>query len=922
MFRFRLTGLPCLRVVLLEREAAMRRMCALLVLLACPLLVQAKDVGPGGVMVYPVGSGMGYVLFNNLMVNGKMEMRGCGATPGADKSSYKNFTKIGLGSVKTLERMPDGSLMAEVDAEAAKCVVPGNFKLEKDGLASFSDLVEHTLWTAQVTGSDPAGQTALPMLAVGAKMFFGVSTDVELAEFLRADRVATVAGWKVYLAGNGSGAHSAKAKRSLSGLYVADGRKALDRYTKTREAFGELKTARIRAEDAQVLTPGDDAVASLTTAVRAELVRLDDASASGMKAYRKGLADHGKGYASLVAATKSAAAAVECDPKHGPSIAANTDAAKELAGYETDVKAAQAKVAAQQQDEAFAGIRKYASFAEEDPRVKQVIAAAYQNQMDHGEEFSSSSKWALAVAAYDKAYSYRATDAAKAALVRAHAGMDTSANKAAADAATAKSQEYITAKDYVRAYDELAKLPPAQRVLVRDEMASIMPSYMLSAVDLARRLQQTHTPIKGRGDEDAARQAYGYLEQVDDLIDSPNGKAVVDAMDGPARQSLSDVKVRLDLLSDAISAYYVTVARKFLNKPVGTGVGLGWNYLDEAATYKTDLDVVRDEKARASETYQMRAKLSLGVEFRDQTSTRQSTGFAEQLQDAIATGLETSPLPVHVIRPSAAAAQAQTLVPNYQLIGEILEHRTTKNVTNETMKSNYRSGERDVPNPAWNQADQEYQSATAEVEKARANVRLVAAKNNAKLTAEAQTVVDAAEKKAQDARSKVNMIPQKLQEDVIRPYTYTKQVIAISNIVELSFRIVSNGTTIEEPIHVKHEVPNTFTVLENIKPDDTEGVHNLDVPPSDSQLLTDVEIAARDELVKAALLRVQGLPGKILADARAKVNSDNPDAAAELYIRYLNCTAAKETPERVEAIRFLAETYNLRHGENLSSAAQ
>ena len=40
-------------------------------------------------------------------------------------------------------------------------------------------------------------------------------------------------------------------------------------------------------------------------------------------------------------------------------------------------------------------------------------------------------------------------------------------------------------------------------------------------------------------------------------------------------------------------------------------------------------------------------------------------------------------------------------------------------------------------------------------------------------------------------------------------------------------------------------------VLENVKPEDTEGVTKQDTDPDEVQFLADLEIAARDELVKS-----------------------------------------------------------------------
>jgi hypothetical protein len=67
---------------------------------------------------------------------------------------------------------------------------------------------------------------------------------------------------------------------------------------------------------------------------------------------------------------------------------------------------------------------------------------------------------------------------------------------------------------------------------------------------------------------------------------------------------------------------------------------------------------------------------------------------------------------------------------------------------------------------------------------------------------------------------------------------------------------------------------------------------------------------------------VQALPQKILTQARAKAASNDLDGAGELYVLYLNCTPAKESPERGEAARFLLANFNLRHAGELSAAVQ
>jgi hypothetical protein len=86
--------------------------------------------------------------------------------------------------------------------------------------------------------------------------------------------------------------------------------------------------------------------------------------------------------------------------------------------------------------------------------------------------------------------------------------------------------------------------------------------------------------------------------------------------------------------------------------------------------------------------------------------------------------------------------------------------------------------------------------------------------------------------------------------------------------------------------------------------------------------MTDVEIEARDAMVKAARERVQELPLKVLTQARAKASANDLEGAAELFVLYLNCTPATSTPERVEASKFLADNFNIRNTAALRAAVQ
>ncbi len=869
---------------------------------------EAKEVGATGVWLYMSPSGPRYVQLTDLLVNGKAELRGCPTAPMIDKNNYKNLPKLALSGVAFIDRESDGTLTATLADGTHQCVLPGNYKFTKDGPMSASDLVDKSLFTAQVIASRPTGTTALPGLTAGSRIALVAPNDVELADYLLASWANTITQFNDYLSGHRTGSHAPAARKSLETLLVQDGTKELTAYASVKKSAGgaapeptHLKAARERADEAFAVDPAVSSALEFQQAVRAELVVLADAGDASLAKYSAALAGHTEGYASLVRAKAFSESAYAADPKFPRCASLHTKVIVEFDAYELDLKEAQRATSEEKFDQAYQQVHRYVSFQNEDARLKSVVDAAAHAHMNQGTEFTAENRWAEAIAEFQRANDYAPSELTSAALARANAGLIAATNKAAADAAVAHSKSYAADKDFIRSYEVLSNLPPDQRTLVKTQLADAQPAFISAATDRASRLQQAHPKVSGRAGEDDLREAYNYLKVVDGMTDNP------------------DVQVRLDLLSDQLGEYYLGLAKKFLDKPVASGTGVGWAYLTEASEYKPGWDKIRDEVAKASTTYQMRSKLSIGVVFRDQTSRRESIGFAEQLQDSLATGLETSKLPVRVIRPGTVTG----LDPNFQLVGEILQHRTIRTVTNDTLKSNYRSGEREVPNPEWNRADTAYQDALAKLEAANSALHVAQGRNDKKGQEAATPLVAAAQAVMLETRSKVNLTPKSLQEDVIRPYNYTRQVIDLTFSLELSFRIVdTSGNTIVESTHIVREVPKKFTILENIKPDDTEGVREKDARPDEAQLMTDVEIGARDELVKLVYDRVAGLPNKICTIARSRLKAEDLDGAAEFYILYLNSTTDTETPERTEAIRFLNQNYNLRHSKSLSATVQ
>ena len=131
-----------------------------------------------------------------------------------------------------------------------------------------------------------------------------------------------------------------------------------------------------------------------------------------------------------------------------------------------------------------------------------------------------------------------------------------------------------------------------------------------------------------------------------------------------------------------------------------------------------------------------------------------------------------------------------------------------------------------------------------------------------------------------------------------------------------------SGNVIEPAANIKKENHKSAVVLENVKPEDTEGVTKQDTEPNDVQFLADLEIAARDELAKSVREKAAALPEKILQEARNRAQHGDTDGAAEQYVLYLNATADKSSADRDEAAKFLHDQFNVTIEKKLLTASR
>jgi len=860
----------------------------------------AKETSLTAIELYDGPSGAAYVQLADVLINGKAEMRDCSPfqAGAVDKSSYGKMGKVILGAGGVLERGADGVMRYSAGAGRGVCVAPANAKFERGGSYSLSELAEQAVLHGTPIGG--ASSSVPPPIRKGVKLVFVAAPNVEFAEFLRAQRASTIEDWQNYLSKYPASPHSAEAKRALAPLFVDAGQASLQAYDKSASTasplYSELKTARAKADKASALAPDLDSFKKLEGEIHVRLTVITGQGRSELDAYRAAVASRAPGYVHLQNAKRFCDTVTDIDSFFPPGQALTGDVLQESNAFEAALQSAGSAQAAKQFDQAYAFVLPYRAFAQEEPRVLAVVDAAYGYHMERGNKLEEGQVWKDAIAEFEKAASIKDTSEARDAVKNAQKLMVIALDKAAADRALGSSQDYLQQHNVIRAYEVLSSLSAIQQALVADVMKTLEPDYILAAVQEAKSLHQAHSPIRGPADETGIEKAYLYLQKAYRLSEN---------------ESYRD---KMDLDANELSAYLLEQAKHYLEKPGGSGTELGWAYLEEARQYKaSNLDAVRDAIVAASPAHAMRSKLSIRVQFRDQTSQRDSQGVAGQLENAIITGLESSGIPVKVVR----AGEATAVQPDFELAGDVLDHHLSVVPTIEPKESEYRAGEEQIPSETWNKVNRDYEKAQLELQTAQAALQGAEAHGNKGQIKELNATVANAQQRVVNAHLQLDSTPRTVTKDIIRPYTYHRRIINISGVIQLQFRM---GDSLSEQrsdlVPITREEHKQDVLLEDVKSEDTLGIKSAGTTTDPAEFMTTLENSARNELIAAVRKRVEELPGKMYQSASEREKEDDLDGAGELYLRYLNLTREDNSAERVHARKYLQDSFIMRPESN------
>jgi len=854
----------------------------------------AKDASLTAVVLFDTPRGASYVVITEATLNGKIEVRSCEGVSKFDKSTYNGLPRASLAGASSLQRGVDGTLRLTANGRSV-CVVPSNLKFERSVELTPAEAAEQATIRGTPVPSSPR-DAALPEFKPTVQLVFIAAPDAELADFLRAQRANTLTDWQDFAARYPSSSRRASAQDAIAGFHqqAAEGFFAQYRTGKTQD-LAILRQATLEAEAASQSSPGYKPAKQFMDSIGQELDNLARPDQMHLQAFRKALQDRTTGYGQLSAAKRHVERLLEVRPDYAPLLSLQGEIGAEQRKIDKAIVGAQVLMVEGRYDQAVDSLGPYVTFASEMPRVDGVINAAFKYHYENGQRLAAHQEWEKAIAEFSKAAAIRPDRKdVRAAADNATTQLEAQRDQAAANAAVLESDEYAQNRQFVEAYTVLADLPEKQRALVASQLSALSHDYLGAAVKRAQKLQESHVPIRNSADENAVLEAYVLWDRASALADDPS------------------ITVKRDFLSAKISAYCLDQANRYLQKPIGSGTGVGWLYLNQAVRYGAiDVNSLKDQLARYQPLYQRHAQLSVGIVFGDQTSRRDSHGFADQLTDGITGALNSSGLPIVVVRNVQEGDGAQQ--PDFTLVGQVLEHRVVKNTSLEAPESKYRAGTHETKTAAWLKVESDYASAEQQLASAQHALAEAQAQHKKKqVVADANGAVEQAQKSVDELRHKLDTTDESRVETVVESYHYTKKTIDLTASARIQFQFHDRaGNVVGEPADIHKDKHSTTVVLQDVKAEDTEGITNQGVEPDGAQSLTDLEIESRNAVVQAVRERVAELPMAVLQAARTLVQKGDTDGAAELYVLYLNATPQGASPERNEAVKFLHDQFNL-----------
>ena len=261
-------------------------------------------------------------------------------------------------------------------------------KLEKAEGVTPSELADKTELQGQVVAKSIGSAGAISPVTPGVKIVLVSTLDTELAEFLLAERSASIAAWKSYLGKYPGGPHAGEAKAALAVLYTQEGQTALAAYQASGKAgqpnYGKLQAAKYALDAAMASAPGNQGTEALAKAIGGETSTLNSKGMAEIALYREALAKQTSGYSHLVAAEAISQQTLGLDPKAAETASLSQACIQEKTYLDHHLVDFANKLSVHRPDEAYEAIKPLRPFASEYPKVQDCIHSLYSYYVQQG----------------------------------------------------------------------------------------------------------------------------------------------------------------------------------------------------------------------------------------------------------------------------------------------------------------------------------------------------------------------------------------------------------------------------------------------------------------------------------------------------------------------------------------------------------
>ncbi len=331
------------------------------------LSAPAKDAPATAIVLFDGIQGAAYVQITGMTLNGRTEVRICDGASKFRKNAYEALPRARFTGATSLQRGADSVLTLTVNAKSV-CVVPSNLKFDKKPELTPAEAAEQ----AVVQGTPVASSALVPGMPAfkpGVQLVFVNAPDVELADFLRAQRSNTVKDWQDFLVRYPSSTRLAGAQNAMAALHQQAAEAAFGQYQKSSDArkqdIAMLRQACTEAQAANRASAGYNPAIKLVDTIRRELDSLLEPDRARLQTFQKALQGHGSGYSQLAAARVHLEQLLEVRSDYAPLLNLRQEVAAEERKLEVTVANAESLTASARYDDAVRSLGPYNSFASE-----------------------------------------------------------------------------------------------------------------------------------------------------------------------------------------------------------------------------------------------------------------------------------------------------------------------------------------------------------------------------------------------------------------------------------------------------------------------------------------------------------------------------------------------------------------------------